>query len=101
MVTIFQPYMAAAYRAIFRRREVVLLNNSYAGANDYSRWLAVPRDRFRVIHNGFEFPDISPKTRTERRKEYGIPEDAIVVGSVLRFGEEKRPELLMDITRIL
>lgn len=93
---IFQPYMAPGYRALLKNRRPIFLNNSAAGAADYARWLGVPLEHFRVLHNGFEFPDIPTEARNETRRRLGIPENAIVVGKLTRFGEEKRPELWMD-----
>lgn len=99
---IFQPYMRPAYRALLRRRDAVVLNNSRAGASDYARWLHIPRDRLHVIHNGFEFPDIaSPQSVLSVRERYAIPDGAQIVGSILRFSEEKRPQLLIDMAREL
>jgi glycosyltransferase involved in cell wall biosynthesis len=93
---IFQPYMASAYQALLERRALVFLNNSEAGAQDYARWLGLARSSFRVIHNGFEFPEIPASSRSSLRREVGIPEDAIVVGSIIGFREEKRPQLWLD-----
>jgi len=94
---IFQPYMRPAYHAVLRRRRAILLNNSRAGADDYASWLGVPRDTIGVIHNGFDFPDIDrPAARREVRGHFSIGDEQRVVGSVLRFSEEKQPVLLMD-----
>jgi glycosyltransferase involved in cell wall biosynthesis len=99
---IFQPYMKPAYQAMLNRRKVAFLNNSEAGALDYSRWLGVPRQQFRVVRNGFEFPDMkATSARSDERYRLGIPEDSIVVGSIMRFGEEKRPLLWMEMAREL
>lgn len=98
---IFQPYMAPGYHALLRRREVVFLNNSEAGANDYARWLDMPRDRFRVVHNGFEFPELEPKMGAMQRRTLGIPQSAVVVGSIIGFREEKRPQLFLEMARLL
>ncbi|HVE89054.1 MAG TPA: glycosyltransferase [Burkholderiaceae bacterium] len=99
---IFQPYMRPAYRALLKRRPAVVLNNSQAGAIDYARWLAIPKDCVRVIHNGFQFPDpISPQSRLDIRKRYAISGSVKVVGSILRFSEEKRPRLLIDMAKEL
>ena len=54
--SIFQPYMRPVFLALLRRRNAIFLNNSNAGAADYARWLGMTRERFEVIHNGFEFP---------------------------------------------
>jgi glycosyltransferase involved in cell wall biosynthesis len=100
---IFQPYMRPGYRALLLRRPALLLNNSRAGADDYARWLDIDPAGIRLIHNGFEFPARrNGDTRRRVRAEFGIGEDALVVGSILRFSEEKRPRLLVDMAaRIL
>src|SRR5262245_10531492 len=99
---IFQPYMRPGYRLLLEKRPIVFLNNSRAGAQDYGRWLDVPADTVRVIPNGFAFPDgQSPQTRTDERKRLGLSSDAFVVGSIIRFSEEKRPRLILDMARVL
>ena len=99
---IFQPYMRPAYRALLKRQRAVILNNSCAGAKDYARWLTIPEDSVRVIHNGFRFPEpVSPQSRLSVRQSYSISEAAKVVGSILRFSEEKQPRLLVDMAREL
>ncbi len=99
----FQPFMRAAYQAILRcRPDTLLLNNSRSGALDYARWLDLPTDRVNVIHNGFDFPTEIPFDRGRAlRREFGIGEDDTVVGSILRFSEEKRPELMIDTAKAL
>jgi glycosyltransferase involved in cell wall biosynthesis len=93
---IFQPYMRAGYRALLQRRSALLLNNSRAGSADYGRWLGIEGLLPQVIHNGFEFPAVEPQARARVRASLGVPHDALVVGSILRFSEEKRPALLID-----
>lgn len=91
-----QDYMHPAYRALASMESVVFLNNSEAGAVDYTSWLGMPRERFVVVRNGV---DLSYLKRTdeslvpEYRQSLGIPADAKVVGSVFRFWAEKRPML--------
>ena len=99
----FQPFMRPAYRAILGKRpDALLLNNSRSGAVDYARWLDMPTDRVGVIHNGFDFPDEIPFDRGRAlRRELGFGEDDTVVGSILRFSEEKRPELMVETARSL
>jgi glycosyltransferase involved in cell wall biosynthesis len=100
--SIFQPYMRPGYRSLFKRRKTILLNNSRAGAQDYARWLDLPPTQIRVIHNGFEFPPAaSARVREDERRKFNIHNKAIVVGSVIRFSEEKRPKLLIDMARVL
>ncbi|GEM_PF-1462505 len=98
---IFQPYMEPAYRAILARRDAVLLNNSWAGARDYARWLGLPSERFRVVANGFPPPPAAPGSRAAIRAALGIPAEAIVVGGLIGFREEKRPLLWLEMARLL
>jgi len=97
--TYHQEYMYPAYRALAGLPSVILLNNSEAGASDYTNWLGLPRERFRVVRNGV---DLSYLKRTEPdairayRRQLGIPVEARVVGSVFRFWAEKRPMLWLD-----
>src|SRR5262249_8932116 len=99
---IFQPYMRPGYLALLERRAAVFLNNSRAGAADYARWLGLPPARFRVLPNGFDFPVVvPPEARAAVRRQHGIADDAVVVGSILRFSEEKRPRLLVDTACLL
>jgi glycosyltransferase involved in cell wall biosynthesis len=97
----FQPYMAPAYRAVMARREVVLLNNSKAGAEDYARWLGLPVEGFRIIANGYEAPQPKRGSRPTLRAALGIPQAATVIGSVMRFREEKRPQLWLEMAVLL
>ena len=99
----FQPFMRSAYQAILGSRpDALLLNNSRSGAIDYARWLGLPSDRVGVIHNGFDFPAEIPFDRGRvLRRELGFGEDDTVVGSILRFSEEKRPELMIETAKAL
>ena len=99
---IFQPYMRPAYRALMQRHQLSIVNNSLAGARDYAAWLGVSERRISVIHNGYEFPEPTTKAvRQHCRVRFGIPDKAQVVGSVLRFSEEKQPRLLIDMANDL
>jgi len=97
--SIYQPYMAPGYHALLKRRDVIFLNNSEAGAADYARWLGVPRKYFRVIHNGTDFPSTAHQPRASLRSKLGLPQDAVVVGSITGFREEKQPKLWMEMAR--
>jgi glycosyltransferase involved in cell wall biosynthesis len=98
---LFQPYMREAYRVLAADPTVCLLNNSQAGARDYERWLGLPRGTFRVVRNGFDFSGLEVAEKREGaqqfRTRHGIPIEGPLVGSVLRFSEEKRPLLWIDV----
>jgi glycosyltransferase involved in cell wall biosynthesis len=95
------PYMREAYRWLARQPGVVMVNNSRAGANAYERWLGLPAGTIRVVHNGFDFTDEMLRGyrvgKGSYRAELGIPADAPLLGGVLRFSEEKRPLLWLEV----
>lgn len=97
--TYYQDYMYPAYRALASLDCVSFLNNSEAGAIDYTQWLGLPRERFAVVRNGVDLGYLrraDEKTIHEYRKSLAIPENAQVVGSVFRFWPEKRPMLWLQ-----
>lgn len=95
---LFQPHMRAAYRAILAGTDAVLLNNSAAGAKDYGRWLDIDPGRIPVIRNGFEFPEDRPEAvAAELRRALGWAPETVVLGNILRFTEEKRPQLWLEV----
>jgi glycosyltransferase involved in cell wall biosynthesis len=98
---LYQPYMRPLYRVLASLPNVVFLNNSRAGALDYESWLGLDSGRTTVLCNGFDFSSLS---RTETlvgtarafRQKHGIPVNARVVGTAMRFTEEKRPMLWLE-----
>lgn len=97
--TYYQDYMHPAYRALASLDCVTFLNNSEAGAADYTKWLGLPRERFAVVRNGVDLGYLKraeDKLVCEYRQSIGIPENAQVVGSIFRFWAEKRPMLWLQ-----
>lgn len=97
----YHQYLFEAYRTILRRDGTVLLNNSHAGARDYASWLGVDVRRVGVIHNGFHFEDLPRRAaraelRVRFRSQLEWPVDVPVLGTIMRFSEEKRPDLWVD-----
>lgn len=98
----YRPHMYYAHRELAACPDIVMINNSQAGATDYARWLNLPFERFVVKRNGLD-------TRTMRRApaeavsllraRLGIPPDAPIVGSLYRLNEEKRPLLWIEAAR--
>ncbi len=61
-----------------------------------------PAERVHLIHHGVRIPEPVPeelrlRRRTERRRELGLPEERIVVGTFIRLHRQKRP---LDIIRL-
>lgn len=97
--TYYQDYMRPAYRALASLDCVTFLNNSEAGAADYTQWLGLPRERFTVVRNGVNLGHLKraeDELIREYRQSIGIPENAQVVGSIFRFWAEKRPILWLQ-----
>lgn len=97
----FRPYMRPLYRALVRLPNIVMLNNSDAGARDYERWLGLSEGKVRVVHNGFDFSSLLATAELNAlasavRSRLGIAGDAKVIGTVMRFSEEKRPLLWLE-----
>lgn len=102
--TYYQGYMYSAYRALASLECVRFLNNSEAGAVDYTQWLGLPRDRFVVVRNGVDLGYLKradSKAISEYRQSLGIPENARVVGSIFRFWAEKRPMLWLQTAAVV
>jgi len=98
---LYTPVMRPGYLALIKSPRVILLNNSHAGATDYSRWLGITSDQITVVHNGFNQAGLSFTDDDVRqfRTKYHIPHNVPVMGSVFRFYEEKRPLFWLEIAR--
>jgi len=98
----YRPYMFHAYRELAECHQIVMINNSSAGAADYADWLGVPRGRFVVKRNGLDISSLrqaDPRDVAALRKQLRIPAGTPVVGSIFRFDEEKRPLLWIQTAR--
>ena len=92
----YQPYMWQGYRQLAQLPQVVILNNSIAGARDYARWLQIRSERIKVIPNGLEFSSVGrpfPLDGSGGSAQSGKR----IVGMVGRIAEEKRPYLWLEI----
>ena len=98
-----QPHFRDGYRLLLSSPRVVMLNNSSAGAEDYAQWCGVPRSSVSVVNNGFYFSWLCRAEATFRAnneaQKPGGPE--LIVGSVMRMSEEKRPVLWLQIAEEL
>jgi glycosyltransferase involved in cell wall biosynthesis len=92
------PEMQPVYRDLAHRPEVVMINNSAAGAKDYERWLDLEAGRVRVVHNGIgDLRATLPAGAGQAvRASHGIAPDAPVIGVVQRMDPVKDPDLWMD-----
>ncbi len=102
----YQPYMKAGYQVLLERPQVLALNNSQVGAEDYAAWLGLAPAKITVVRNGVDFDQIVPASSQGGRGQlyraaHGIPADAFVMGGVMRFSEEKRPLLWLEAAELV
>lgn len=95
----YHPFMYLAHLELVRCKEIILINNSEAGAIDYARWLKISPSRFVVKRNGIDTamacrPD--PQAVAHLRARLGILPGGPVIGSIFRFNAEKRPLLWIE-----
>lgn len=60
-----------------------------------------PREKIRAIRNGVDTQRFEPGDRAEARRRWNIPEEALVVGMVGRFGPFKGHDVLLDAFTLL
>jgi len=95
----YRPHMYYAHRELATCPEIVMINNSQAGAIDYAHWLGLPVERFVVKRNGLDPRSMrraTPEAVSVLRARLGIPPDAPIIGSLYRLNEEKRPLLWIE-----
>lgn len=97
----YRPYLKPAYKALIARDDITVINNALAGARDYEQWLDVPEGTIGVVNNGLDTIRLREKcldlTPEEIRKSLGFPTDCQLIGGVMRFSAEKRPELWIQV----
>lgn len=100
----FRPWMHAAYRRLARESAITFTNNSTSGAQDYEHWLGLEPGTFVVVRNGVAAATDSPalsaaratvRDRQERRRKGAA--EAITIGGMFRWQDEKRPLLWLEV----
>jgi glycosyltransferase involved in cell wall biosynthesis len=91
-------YYHPVYRALIERNgdQVVLINNSKAGADDYTKWLSLPPNQIRVVRNGVQLAKPASPDRANVRARFGIADEVPLIGGMFRLQDEKRPMLWLD-----
>jgi glycosyltransferase involved in cell wall biosynthesis len=93
-------YFRHGFSAIAQNPTAVLANNSASGATDYERWLHLRPGSIQIVRNGLMADTVRLPTKEELsdyRSTYGLPSNAPVVGTVMRFTEEKDPDLWLAV----
>jgi glycosyltransferase involved in cell wall biosynthesis len=92
-----------AYQGLADRALAPLTDRAIAVSESTRAFLVrerhVPADRVRLIWNGApleEFAPVSKEGARRTRSELGMPEDAVVIGSIGRLNEQKGHRYLLD-----
>jgi glycosyltransferase involved in cell wall biosynthesis len=93
-------YFCQGFRALGRNPTTVLVNNSVSGAADYERWLRLRPGSVKIVRNGFANDTVRLPTKKELasyRSALGLPPNTPVVGTIMRFTEQKDPDLWLTV----
>jgi glycosyltransferase involved in cell wall biosynthesis len=92
----FQPW----YCFLASIPDLIFVNNSAAGRDDYARWMDVPDSRFHVIHNGIDterYRLVAKDQIAAFRDELGLSSADRIIAGVFRLADEKRPMMFLDV----
>jgi len=87
-----------AYTALLAKPNMIMINISERSAKAYETWLGIDQP-IKVVRNGFASASVTmhdDPTGAKFRRQLGIPDDASVVGTVIRFAPEKDPVLWLQ-----
>ena len=93
-------YFRYGFNAIARNPTVVLANNSASGAKDYEGWLRLRPGSIQIVRNGLMNNTVRSPSQEElsiHRSAWRLPSNVPVVGTVMRFTEEKDPDLWLAV----
>ncbi|WMD20797.1 glycosyltransferase [Achromobacter seleniivolatilans] len=84
------------YRALAEVPGVVFVSNSKAAADEYAKWLDIPRDRFQILYNGVpEVPASCDELDQAKWADFAqrTSDATETIGGVFRLEPDKRPLL--------
>ncbi len=87
------------YCALSKIPGVTLSANTHAGADAYARWLDLPADAIRVVHNAAEMINADGTDLEHKRWEKFAKSTAdadFTFGAVFRFDQNKRPYMWLE-----
>ncbi len=92
------PWFRPWYAFLAKIPDLIFLNNSLAGRDDYAHWMHVSPARFEVIRNGItqNSADPTPEQIAAFRHEIALAPHHRLLTGIFRFSEEKRPQLFLE-----
>jgi len=91
-------FFKGTYLALTSFSNVVFLNNSVAGSEDYERWLGLKKNSFKTIYNGY---DIDSFGKFNKQPKSLSSLKARNIGTVCRFDVEKDLDFWVRIVKKL
>lgn len=99
--TDFQDFLSFILNKLKDRSNITLAGNSQASINSWSNFTGIHKDQFKLIYNILDQQateiTVSNQEIQSLRKEYSIPSDAFIVGTVSRLNWVKDPKLWLRI----
>ena len=94
-------YMHWAYKTIENEvKNKIFSTNSQMAARSYEEWIEADMLSVYTIYNGLNLENLVITRKEEELKTFlNIDNDALIVGSIFRISDEKRPFLWADIAR--
>ena len=92
-------YLNYAYSQIARIPDIKYSSNSRMTGDAYAALLGICEEDVEIVYNGVDHESLASHARESHdiRAQLSIAEDALVVGTVFRISEEKRPELWVEV----
>lgn len=87
-------YVRELYKKLLQFDNVFLCHNSENGLEKYVEWLGGYEDKMMLLRNGFKFNDFEYKPVSMKKSK-------VVIGSVFRFVDVKRPLLWLDCAKLI
>jgi len=79
------------------KRAPIVIANSSSCVKSLERDMGVRHGRFEVIHNAVILANPDPGSREKIRNKLGIPQEALVVGTVANLKAQKRFDFFLDV----
>jgi len=87
-------YVRQLYKKLLQFDNVFLCHNSENGLEKYTEWLGGYEDKMMLLRNGFKFNDFEYKRGSMKKSK-------VVIGSVFRFVDVKRPLLWLECAKLI
>ena len=94
-------YMHSAYKTLSKElKHKIFSANSKIAAREYEKWIANDELKVETIYNGLNVEKLCVTIdKNELKAKIGLEENSLVVGSIYRISDEKRPFLWLEIAK--